>query len=148
MAGKRLCAPSGRVWQWPQPRKQAGRTGGSPVTGWGSQGSWGPATPSLPGVPLQIPPLLSTPGGWPHSLISEGSNLYMNLAGSRLPPGSDKHGCKGKCHFKATFRRPQSVQRNEQQTFTDTRMFFFSLSQEVWWVVGFKTVHFTVHFFF
>lgn len=81
-------------------------------------------------------------------LFQKSSILYMNLAGSRLPPGSNKHRCKGKCHFRATFRRPQSFQRNEQQTFTDTRMFFFfSLSQEEWLVVVFKTVHFTVHFF-
>lgn len=39
-------------------------------------------------------------------------------------------------------------QRNEQHTFTDTRRFFFFLSQEVWLVVVLKTVHFTVHFFF
>lgn len=52
----------------------------------------------------------------------------MNLAGSRLSLGGTKHRCKGRCHLKATFRKPQRFQRNKQQTFTDTGMFFFLLS--------------------
>lgn len=81
-------------------------------------------------------------------LFQKAPVLYMTLAGSRLPSGINKQRYKEKCHFKATFRRPLSVSREMNSRHSQTRECSFSLSQEVWLAVVFKSVHFTVLFFF
>lgn len=71
----------------------------------------------------------------------------MNLAGSRLPPGSNKRRCKENDTSKPALEG-RSFQRNEQQTFTDTRMFFFSLSQKEWLVDCFLKLYILLYIFF
>lgn len=79
-------------------------------------------------------------------LFQKAPVLYMTLAGMRLPSGINKGIRKN-----ATSKLPLedlSVSREMNSRHSQTRgCSFFSLSQEVWLGV-FKSVHFTVHFFF
>lgn len=95
-------------------------------------------------------PLLTfTPGGCIHSLlVRKAPVFYVNLAGSRLSPGRTRNRCERKMPSQGHLQKT-TVSREINSRLHRHRnvLFFFCLSEEVWLVV-FKTVHFTVHYFF
>lgn len=149
MGGRHSGAPSGHVWWWPLSRK---KETGLKVRGQSCQvvGSLDRLNYCFFAWSFIPDPLLTfTPGGRAHSLlVLKAPVLYVNLAGSRLSPGRTRHRCD-----KNAISRPPSenhrVSREINSRLHRHRnvLFFFCLSEEVWLVV-FKTVHFTVHFFF
>lgn len=148
VGGRHSGAPSGCVWWWPLSRKKAA---GLKVRGQSQKvvGSLDRRNYSFLAWSFIPDPLLTfTPRGRAHSLlVQKASALHVNLAGSRLSPGRTE-----RVRENAISKPPSenhSFQRNKQQTSqTQECSFFFCLSQEVWLVVDFKTVHFTVHFLF